>query len=190
MWLRQPLFGSGLVSLKLLWYGWDWDVISIQCSYYNKEDDEAPCPWKHSCGREAPPGCGGPEPRSLGVGELSSLYELSHCGSGQSLTGETCRENPRAERKCCCWLNRQSSSLCWCWSWATQTHPSVITCWLLIAHVVTASIPVVYASRHARLEFIPWNLVPHWCSQPPRSKDVFASRMRHVWPTCTQVSGM
>lgn len=34
-----------MVSLKRLWYDWDWGVVSIQFSGCNKEADGALCPW-------------------------------------------------------------------------------------------------------------------------------------------------
>lgn len=44
VWLQQPLFGYGMVSVKLKSV-WGWDVVSIQFSCCSEEADEAPCPW-------------------------------------------------------------------------------------------------------------------------------------------------
>lgn len=52
-------------------------------------------PLKHGGGQESSPGCGGLEPCSLGC-ELSSFYELSHCGLGSNSEG-SCQETQGLE---------------------------------------------------------------------------------------------
>lgn len=75
--------GYSTVFPKLPWDGWEQSDDTIQFNCCNKEADEELCPWSTVMAWKFLLAVGDWSPIPWGC-ELSSLYELSHCGSGQN----------------------------------------------------------------------------------------------------------